>query len=152
MISARFKAKLWILLQDLTPRSTQGFKAFGQGRFQRGQTGRIQTPKAFAQSRDQGFGRGCRRGGGWHFCIIPDDVYCLALAAGFATGREPLDQAAAAAGISLDLIPVMAIAALIRPAQQDASVKIDDKFMVRPLHEVLTLEYAHAAFPIMNQS
>jgi hypothetical protein len=152
MISARFKAKLWIPLQGLTPRSTQGFKAFGQGRFQRGEASRIQTPKAFAQSRDQGFGRGSRRGGGWHFCIIPDDVYCLALAAGFATGREPLDQAAAATGISLDPVSVMAIAALIRSAQEDAPVKIDDEFMVRPLHEVLTLEYAHAAFPIMNQS
>jgi hypothetical protein len=41
MISARFKAKLWIPLQGLTPRSTQGFKAFGQGRFKRCQAGRI---------------------------------------------------------------------------------------------------------------
>jgi hypothetical protein len=152
MISARFKAKLWIPLQGLTPRGTQGFKAFGQGRFQRGEASRIQTPEAFAQSRDQGFGRGSRRGGGWHFCIIPDDVYGLALAPGFGAAGYFLNQAAAAGRIGFDLVSVMAIAALIWSAQQDTPVKIDDEFMVRPLHEVLTLDYAHAAFPIMNQS
>ena len=110
--------------------ATQRFKAFQQRCFKGGQAGIIQGPKPFAQRRQQGFRRQFRRGRGGHFGIIPNNPKLFPLAAGFGAARHFLDQAASTARVGFDLVAIMAIAALIRAAQQDAAIELDDEFMV----------------------
>jgi hypothetical protein len=77
------------------------------------------------------------------FAIIPDDAWRFWLAACFAASGQLFNHAAPTAGIGFDPVAVMAISAIIRPAQQDAAIKIGDEFMVRPLEKVLPPEHAH---------